>query len=159
MAQISDDVEFCVQPSAVFLQGENRRRIKYTNLDLDTYDPPDLLTAMQEEREGPEPDLSLKSISASQSLLKNAKSVCFPRYGPSKCHADMQVLSMVEEARREHQLGRFDLSRPTLRRLISNLPVDCLSFRLFHYINGYGPVPLQNFLAIFWVQYLFLRVS
>lgn len=103
-------------------------------------------------------DLPIEQIPVSLCQHNTAQSLSFPLYSPSSCHSDSQILDMIKEARREHHLGRFDVSRPSLRRLLSDIPVDCLSFRLFHYISRFGPAPLQNLLAVFWVQYLYLRV-
>lgn len=82
-----------------------------------------------------------------------------PEYARPQGSADKLLHAMLEEAIVEHHAGRFDTSKPSLNRLLANGPVDLLSFRLFHYINQYGAMPMHWMLAIFWVQYLYLRVS
>lgn len=100
---------------------------------------------------------SAHAIQTSSHLLKTHKGLCFPQYVPPACHSDTAILSFINEAAKEHQQCRFDTGRPSLQRLLANMPADCLSFRLFHYIFEM-PAPMQNLLAVFWVQYLFLRV-
>lgn len=82
-----------------------------------------------------------------------------PEYARPQGTADRLLHAMLEEAVAEHHAGRFDTSKPSLNRLLAHGPVDILSFRLFHYINQYGAMPMHWMLAIFWVQYLYLRVS
>ncbi|KAK5102934.1 hypothetical protein LTS08_003736 [Lithohypha guttulata] len=81
----------------------------------------------------------------------------FPLLSPPVGEADRMVQRLVEEARSEHLQGRFDASEPSLKKLLADLPSDVLSFRLFHFITSYGPMPLHLLLGIFWVQYLVLR--
>lgn len=71
---------------------------------------------------------------------------------------DMYLMSMLEEARTEYRNGRFNLTAPNLRDLLSEKPHDVLSLRMFHYLRGYGGMPLHLMLGIFWCQYNFLRV-
>lgn len=95
-------------------------------------------------------------------LLENTISYSFstplPEYARPQGSADRLLHAMIEEALAEHHAGRFDTSKPSLNRLLAHGPVDLLSFRLFHYINQYGAMPMHWMLAIFWVQYLYLRV-
>ncbi|KPI42814.1 uncharacterized protein AB675_1782 [Cyphellophora attinorum] len=85
-------------------------------------------------------------------------SLTFPRYCSPVSYSDKHVCSFIEEGRRELQQGHFEArTAPTLKRLLSDPPFDCLSFRLLQFIKRYGAVPLQNLLFTFWVQYLFLR--
>ncbi|KAK2808996.1 hypothetical protein FQN50_004270 [Emmonsiellopsis sp. PD_5] len=81
----------------------------------------------------------------------------FPRYSAPSCYSDSNLLAMVDEARKEHEHGRFNTAEPSLRRLLSDVPADTLSFRLFHYVSKYGAIPLHLLLGIFWTQYLVLR--
>lgn len=83
----------------------------------------------------------------------------FPRYCSPTSKSDTAFLEMIIEARREHLQGRFNISQPSLQRLLSGTPTDTLSFRLFNWLRGYGPMPLHLLVAIFWTQYLFLRVG
>lgn len=154
--------------SQPFMPGELSTQEEFTggNMDLRSNDLSNFITAGAQGQYGKDDlgliDLSHKYVSllpTVTSMQKTAKSLCFPRYSRPSCHSDTTVINMIEEARHEHQQGRFDLTRPTLRRILSDLPVDCLSFRLFHFISAYGAMPMHNFLATFWVQYLFLRVS
>jgi hypothetical protein len=86
-------------------------------------------------------------------------SLCFPRYCSPVSFSDKLVMNLIEEGRRELQRGHFESQTvPSLKRLLSDPPFDCLSFRLLQFISKYGAVPLQNLLFTFWVQYLFLRV-
>ncbi|KAF2176431.1 hypothetical protein K469DRAFT_755651 [Zopfia rhizophila CBS 207.26] len=82
---------------------------------------------------------------------------CFPRYTAPMGAADRLLLATLEEARAEHRAGHSDMSTPSLRRILAHEPSDILAFRLFHYIKGYGAIPLHLLLSIFWVQYLYLR--
>lgn len=85
-------------------------------------------------------------------------SLTFPKYCSPVGFSDKQVFSMVEEGRRELQRGHFETRTvPSLKRLLSDPPFDCLSFRLLRFIRKYGAVSLQNLLFTFWVQYLSLR--
>lgn len=83
----------------------------------------------------------------------------FPRYCSPTSKSDAALLAMVVEARGEHLQGRFNVSQPSLQRLLSGTVTDTLSFRLFNWLREYGPMPLHLLLAIFWTQYLVLRVS
>ncbi|KAH7377422.1 hypothetical protein BKA64DRAFT_714688 [Cadophora sp. MPI-SDFR-AT-0126] len=85
--------------------------------------------------------------------------LCLPNYEPPCTYRESVYHDMIQEARRERKAGRFDTSRPSLRRLLAKDPVDVLSFRLFHYMSTWGPLPMHLFLAVFWVHYLYLRVS
>ncbi|OAL42912.1 hypothetical protein IQ07DRAFT_650539 [Pyrenochaeta sp. DS3sAY3a] len=80
-----------------------------------------------------------------------------PNYCRPQGYADRLIHAMLEEARGEHEAGKFDTSNPSLAHLLAQGPRDILSFRLFHYIKQYGPIPMHWMLATFWVQYLFLR--
>lgn len=112
-----------------------------------------------------EPDLDFAALIPMDhaSLLDGAMSLTcspsLPPYSPPQGAADRLVQAMLEEARAEHQAGKFDASEPSLKRLLAGGPADILSFRLFHYIKSYGPMPMHWMLATFWVQYLYLRVS
>ncbi|KAK2800619.1 hypothetical protein FQN51_006002 [Onygenales sp. PD_10] len=81
----------------------------------------------------------------------------FPRYCAPSCYSDSNLLAMVDEARKEHEHGRFNTAEPSLHRLLSDVPADTLSFRLFHYVTKSGAIPLHLLLGIFWTQYLVLR--
>lgn len=83
----------------------------------------------------------------------------FPRYCSPTSKSDTELLAMVTEARGEHLHGRFNVSQPSLQRLLSGAPTDTLSFRLFNWLREYGPMPLHLLLGVFWTQYLVLRVS
>lgn len=83
----------------------------------------------------------------------------FPRYCAPTSRSDAVLLSMVMEARKEHLDGRFNASQPSLHRLLSGTPTDALAFRLFNWLRGYGPMPLHLLIAVFWTQYLVLRVG
>lgn len=85
------------------------------------------------------------------SVLPNCKLPCTYR--------EEVYFDMVHEARIEHKAGRFNTAEPSLTRVLAKDPVDVLSFRLFHYMVTWGGLPLHLFLAVFWVHYLYLRVS
>lgn len=87
----------------------------------------------------------------SYSVLPNCKLPCTYR--------EEVYFDMVHEARIEHKAGRFNTAEPSLARVLAKDPVDVLSFRLFHYMVTWGGLPLHLFLAVFWVHYLYLRVS
>lgn len=84
--------------------------------------------------------------------------LCLPNYEPPCTYRESVYHDMIQEARKEYKAGRFDTSRPSLRGLLGREPVDILSFRLFHYMSTWGPLPMHLYLAVFWVHYLFLRV-
>ncbi|KIX10718.1 uncharacterized protein Z518_01802 [Rhinocladiella mackenziei CBS 650.93] len=156
-AAFSGDGDFGASNEAPFPLVDSREHVDYGRFHLEQHDMSDIVTIHDEEQS----NLTLtkspgEAIPRSMSLSKTPRASCFPRYGPPACHSDKVFLTFIEEAGKEHQACRFDMSRPTLRRLLANLPVDCLSFRLFHYVSEI-PAPLQNLLAVFWVQYLFLR--
>jgi len=136
------------------------RHTQLPSLDLLAHDVPNLRTAtghLDGSNSYSDPSLDFCDISIETDW--EDRSGKFPRYGPSSCQSDAFITSALEEARSEHQYGRFNTAqRVNLKRVLASPPIDCLSFRLFHYICGYGPMPLHNLLAIFWVQYLFLRV-
>ncbi|PGH14609.1 hypothetical protein AJ79_02944 [Helicocarpus griseus UAMH5409] len=83
----------------------------------------------------------------------------FSRYCAPSSRSDTVLLAMVDEARKEHEHGRFDTTEPSLHQLLSDPPRDTLSFRLFHHLCGYGAMPLHLLLSIFWTQYLVLRLG
>lgn len=83
--------------------------------------------------------------------------LCLPRYSPPVGPGDRQITSMLVEASHEYAANSFDLTPPTLQRLLSP-KADLLAFRLYNYIAAYGPMPMHVMLAIFWTQYLLLRV-
>lgn len=90
---------------------------------------------------------------------KSDPNLSFPRYCSPVTFSDKHIMNMLEEGRRELQQGHYESQTvPSLKRLLSDPPFDCLSFRLLQFITRYGAVPLQNLLFTFWVQYLFLRV-
>ncbi len=82
----------------------------------------------------------------------------FPRYCPPVGVADKSLQKFLDEARAEHLESRFDISEPSLSRLLSDPPQTTLAFRLFHFISSAGTMPLHLFMGVFWVQYLILRV-
>lgn len=84
--------------------------------------------------------------------------LCLPNYEPPCTYREFVYHDMIQEAEREYKAGRFDTSRPSLGRLLAKDPVDVLSFRLFHYMSTWGPLPMHLYLAVFWVHYLYLRV-
>jgi len=145
--------------SSSFAQAGSRHA-QLTSPDLFAHGVPDL-NANMEALDGSDsyPDPALDFCSIPTDIGWHDRSKEFPRFGPSACYSDAFIVSALEEARSEHQQGRFNTTeRVTLKKILATPPLDCLSFRLFHYICGYGPMPLHNLLAIFWVQYLFLRV-
>ena len=71
---------------------------------------------------------------------------------------DKILQRMIDEARVEHSLGRYPTTRPSLRSVLSRDVSDILASRLYHYLGGYGPLPMHIFISIFWVQFLYLRV-
>lgn len=83
----------------------------------------------------------------------------FPRYCNPVGFADRAMSQFLKEAREEHMNSRFDESEPSMARLLSDPPQTILAFRLFHFINRAGSMPLHLFMGIFWVQYLVLRAS
>ncbi|XP_014550139.1 hypothetical protein COCVIDRAFT_21320 [Bipolaris victoriae FI3] len=106
--------------------------------------------------------IALNGISEGDAPLRDSSyslsaSLPVPNYARPQGAADRLIHAMLEEARSEHQAGRFDTTSPSLARLLSQGPRDILSFRLFHYIKEYGPIPMHWMLATFWVQYLYLR--
>jgi hypothetical protein len=119
--------------------------------DLQTLDKDPILSLVAFEN--PSMDLLLEDTMPSPSTPP------LPEYARPQGSADRLLHAMLEEAVAEHHMGRFDTSKPSLNRLLVHGPVDLLSFRLFHYINQYGAMPMHWMLAIFWVQYLYLRVS
>ena len=74
------------------------------------------------------------------------------------CTWDRLLLGIIDEAKTQHATGLYPTQKPTLHSVLSNRSSDILAYRLYHFICGYGPMPLHNLLAIFWVQYLALRV-
>lgn len=150
--------DFCETNEAPYALIDPRGHGEYNHLHLDQHDISDGITIDNDDSanltlsEG-----SIDAVPRLNPLLKTTTSSTFPRYGPAVCYSDKAVHNFIEEALKEHQAHRFDLRRPSLRRLLANMPADCLSFRVFHFVSEI-PAPLQNMLAIFWVQYLYLRV-
>ncbi|KAF2742824.1 hypothetical protein M011DRAFT_481294 [Sporormia fimetaria CBS 119925] len=129
------------------------------DLVLQVADCLDLPDALQLLDSGPllEPTAPLAAHPFCEESALLAPCPSLPRFSRPQGSADKTLQAMIEEARSEHEAGRFDTSTPSLKRLLSNAPADILSFRLFHYINSYGPMPMHWMLATFWVQYLYLR--
>lgn len=158
---ILEPVEFNVSPPVAFPNRDN------------PHEPP-LLEQMTESH-SIQPDVfptlcshqysDLGSLVPSNNILpmetpsRPCHSPGLPDYAHPKSYADTLLHAMLDEAIAEYRAGRFDTAEPSLKRLLTHGPVDILSFRLFHYINQYGAMPMHWMLAIFWVQYLFLRVS
>ncbi|KXJ91624.1 hypothetical protein Micbo1qcDRAFT_203690 [Microdochium bolleyi] len=96
-------------------------------------------------------------VSASlDGMLGEHLHLCLPRYSPPVGPGDRHITSMLVEACREHAANTFDLTPPTLQRVLSP-KADLLAFRLYNYIAAYGPMPMHVMIATFWVQYLLLR--
>jgi hypothetical protein len=82
----------------------------------------------------------------------------YPTTTAPSCQWDNFMQRVINEAKAQHSLGQFPTSAPTLRAVLSRQSSDVLASRLYHWLSSYLPMPLHMFLAIFWVQYLFLRV-
>lgn len=116
-----------------------------TILDMD-------LTEQQQPSYSPPPSVSPCSVAL------NAEHQIFP-ITTATCTWDRLLFGIIDEAKTQHATGLYPTQKPTLRSVLSNRSSDVLAYRLYHFICGYGPMPLHNLLAIFWVQYLALRVS
>jgi hypothetical protein len=157
-ASFPSNRDFHASTEAPCLPIGSRQHVDYGHSLLEPHNVSDVVTINDEEQVRlTSAEFATDVIQSSTLHVKAAKYSCFPPYRPPICVADEAFFTFIDEARKEHQACRFDLSRPSLRRLLGNVPVDCLSFRLFHFISDVA-APLQNLLATFWVQYLFLRV-
>lgn len=115
------------------------------------------------------------------SMMPNSQPVLDPRVVPSNAYLtnndldimqgffakvcqpirrwDIFLLRTIDEARKQYRVGDFPVEAPSLRTVLSNKSTDVLAFRLYHSITTVKKIPLHLFLAGFWIQYLYLRVS
>lgn len=113
-----------------------------------------LLTQLAKRQHGPSSSLSGSSFSSGP----NTAHEVFPNI-TAVCAWDRILVGIVDEAKTQYAGGSYTTQSPTLYSVLSNRSSDVLAYRLYHLICSYGPMPLQNLLSIFWVQYLVLRVS
>ncbi|KAH7020711.1 uncharacterized protein B0I36DRAFT_387582 [Microdochium trichocladiopsis] len=89
-----------------------------------------------------EPPPALRIPVSLDGVIGDHEHICLPRYATPVGPGDRHITSMLIEASREHAAQAFDLTPPTLQRVLSS-KADLLAFRLYNYIAAYGPMPMH----------------